>query len=43
MYLISPSKVEDKLQLQLLGGAVETNVREKFIYIDKEALVTAVC
>ena len=41
VYLISPDKVEDKLQLQLLGAAVETGVREKFVYIEKDALVAA--
>ncbi|KAL5264612.1 hypothetical protein ACHWQZ_G005633 [Mnemiopsis leidyi] len=39
VYLVSPDKVEDKLQLQLLGSAVETNVRQKFVYIEKDSLV----
>ncbi|XP_063675523.1 sperm-associated antigen 17-like isoform X5 [Bolinopsis microptera] len=39
VYLISPDKVEDKLQLQILGSAVETNVRQRFVYIEKDSLV----
>ena len=42
VYLVSPDKVEDKLQLQLLGSAVETNVRQKFVYIEKDSLVAQV-
>jgi len=42
VHLFSPDKVEDKLQLQVLGGSVETNVRQKFVYIEKDALIAQV-
>ena len=42
VHLLSPDKVEDILHLQLLGGAVETNVRQKFVYIDRDTLIAQV-
>ena len=39
IHLLSPEKVEDKLQFQILGNAVDTNVRHKFAYINQANLI----